>query len=187
GSRALSARSCPPGGAGCAPPAAGSRSVRIESGPSETSHVGFVELSLHYRMAHTMPSRNTPPDTMARRNDPGATLVTAWRTNSRVTAYLVEQLPAAVWEAAVPGAPRRTVRMIAGHMHNARCQWVKTLGSEHGIAVPAQVDRRTIGRRQLLTALTRSARGIEALLELGLAAGGRLPPSQGYVWRNLPL
>ncbi|HKB13212.1 MAG TPA: DinB family protein [Vicinamibacterales bacterium] len=124
---------------------------------------------------------------MARRNDPGATLVTAWRTNSRVTAYLVEQLPAAVWEAAVPGAPRRTVRMIAGHMHNARCQWVKTLGSEHGIAVPAQVDRRTIGRRQLLTALTRSARGIEALLELGLAAGGQLPPSQGYVWRNLPL
>jgi len=28
---------------------------------------------------------------------------------------------------------------------------------------------------------------MEALLELGFAAGGTLPPSKGYVWRNLPL
>ena len=32
-----------------------------------------------------------------------------------------------------------------------------------------------------------AARGIEALLELGLAAGGHVPPSKAYVWRNLPL
>ena len=37
------------------------------------------------------------------------------------------------------------------------------------------------------SALKRSSRGIEALLELGLAAGGDVPPSKGYVWRNLPL
>ena len=40
---------------------------------------------------------------------------------------------------------------------------------------------------QLLAALKRSARGIEALLELGLAAGSEIPPSRRYVWRNLPL
>ena len=28
---------------------------------------------------------------------------------------------------------------------------------------------------------------MEELLELGFAAGGVLPPSKGYVWRNLPL
>ena len=28
---------------------------------------------------------------------------------------------------------------------------------------------------------------MEALLELGFTAGGVLPPSKGYVWRNLPL
>jgi hypothetical protein len=65
------------------------------------------------------------------------TLIDSWRTNSRVTAYLVEHLPAALWGAGVPGAPRRTIRMIAGHIHNARCTWIKTLGQEHGIGVPA--------------------------------------------------
>jgi uncharacterized damage-inducible protein DinB len=41
--------------------------------------------------------------------------------------------------------------------------------------------------RQLVTALKRSSTGIEALLTLGLAADGRVPPSKGYVWRNLSL
>ena len=123
----------------------------------------------------------TPP------SDLGATLLSAWRTNNRVTAYLVEHLPTALWDVHVPGAPQRTVRMIAGHLHNARCMWLKTLGHEHGIAIPASVDRRTVTRRELLSALKRSGRGIEALLELGIAAGGRVPPSKAYVWRNLPL
>ena len=83
--------------------------------------------------------------------------------------------------------PRRTVRMLAAHLHNTRCSWVRTLGREHGVVIPASVDRRTIARRELLAALKRSSRGIEALLELGLAAGGVVPPSKGYVWRNLPL
>ena len=116
-----------------------------------------------------------------------ATILVAWRTNSRVTAYLVERVPAALWDVPVPGAPRRTVRMIAGHLHNARCMWLKTLGREHGIAVPASVDRHKVGRSELLSALRRSSKGIEALLELGIAAGGHVPPSKAYVWRNLPL
>jgi uncharacterized damage-inducible protein DinB len=119
--------------------------------------------------------------------DLSATLVTAWRTNSRVTSYLVEHLPDALWDVPVPGAPRRTVRMIAGHVHNVRCTWLKTLGHEHGIATPALVDRRKVPRRELLSALARSSKGIEALLELGIAEGGHVPPSKAYVWRNLPL
>lgn len=125
--------------------------------------------------------------TMPSPSDLDATLLGAWRTNSRVTAYLVERIPGDVWDAPIPGAPRRTVRMIAGHLHNARCMWLKTLGQEHGIAVPAGVDRRTVARRELLTALKQSSKGIEALLELGLSAGGHVPPSKAYVWRNLPL
>jgi len=65
--------------------------------------------------------------------------------------------------------------------------WIKTLGSEHGIATPASVDRRHVTRRELLSALKRSAKGMEALLELGIASAGRVPPSKRYVWRNLPL
>jgi DinB family protein len=64
---------------------------------------------------------------------------------------------------------------------------VKTLGREHGIATPARVDHRRVTPRQVTAALKRSGKGIESVLELGLAAGGRVPPSKGYVWRNLAL
>jgi uncharacterized damage-inducible protein DinB len=124
---------------------------------------------------------------MALMTDLGPSLSAAWRTNSRVTAYLLEHLPTEIWDAPIPASPRRTVRMIAGHLHNARCMWIKTLGAEHGIAVPASVDRRHVARRRLLSALDRSSRGIEGLLELGIAAGGQVPPSKAYAWRNLPL
>jgi uncharacterized damage-inducible protein DinB len=124
---------------------------------------------------------------MTRPNDLGETVLAAWRTNSRITAYLVENLPAEIWDSPVPGAPRRTVRMIAGHLHNARCMWLKTLGREHGIATPTSVNRHKVARQELLAALEQSSRGIEALLALGIAAGGHVPPSKGYIWRNLPL
>ena len=119
--------------------------------------------------------------------DPAAAVLAAWRTNSRVTAYLVEHLSPGLWDASLPGAPRRTVHMIAGHLHNVRCMWLKSLGREHGIEIPASVDRRKVARDELLSALARSSIGIEALLALGIAAGGHVPPSKAYAWRNLPL
>jgi uncharacterized damage-inducible protein DinB len=114
-------------------------------------------------------------------------LLAAWNTNSRVTALLIGHLSAPLWRATIPGIPTRTVRSVAAHLHNARCSWVKTLGGEHGIAVPTRVDQRTVTPRQLVPALKRSGRGIAALLELGNRHGGRVPPSKAYVWRNLAL
>src|SRR5213594_3416829 len=114
-------------------------------------------------------------------------LLDAWRTNNRVTVFLVEHLPHELWGARVPGAPRRTVRMIAGHIHNARCMWIKTLGKEHGIDVPEPVDRRRVGPKQLVPALNRSSRGMVSLLTLGCDHDGIIPASSAYVWRNLPL
>ena len=114
-------------------------------------------------------------------------IVTTWRTNNRVTVFLVEHLPPGLWAATVPGAPRRTIRMIAGHMHNSRCMWIKTLGEELGVKVPRAVDRRRVGRRELVPALQRSSRGILHLLTLGCDRGGRIPTASTYRWRNLPL
>ena len=114
-------------------------------------------------------------------------LLDAWRTNNRVTVFLFEHLTTELWKASVPGAPRRTVRMIAGHIHNARCMWIKTLGSEHGIAVPRAVNRHKVERKELITALGRSSRGIISLLTLGFDRGGTIPVSAAYIWRNLPL
>jgi uncharacterized damage-inducible protein DinB len=120
-------------------------------------------------------------------SDLETSLLAAWKTNSRVTEYLIEHIPAHLWSATVPGSPRRTVRSIGAHLHNSRCGWIRTLGGEFGIAVPQRVDKRTVTRRQLVAALKRSSRGITALLRLGCRQGGHIPPSRAYVWRNLPL
>jgi uncharacterized damage-inducible protein DinB len=114
-------------------------------------------------------------------------IVTAWRTNSRVMLYFVENLPPELWAASVPGAPRRTIRMIAGHIHNARCMWINTLAAPHGQAVPPSVNRHRVGARQLLPALRRSGDGIAHLLQLGCDHGGTIPATRSYRWRNLPL
>src|SRR5258708_14100771 len=115
------------------------------------------------------------------------TLLDAWKTNNRVTVFLVENLPDELWHATVPGAPRRTVRMIAGHLHNARCAWIKTLGKEFGIAVPRSVNRHKIEPKELMPALGQSSRGIINCLILGCERGGTIPASKAYICRNLPL
>src|SRR5262245_27654298 len=109
----------------------------------------------------------------------GVTLVAAWTTNKRVTIELIERLPAELWVVAVPGVPRRPIRAIAAQVHKARWSWVKTLGREDGITTPLRVDPHRVTPRQLAAALKRSGAGIQALLELGLAAGGHVPPSKG--------
>lgn len=102
-------------------------------------------------------------------------LLATWETSNRVTAFLIENIPDEVWHHALPGAPRRTVQMIGGHLHNCRCMWIKMLGQKHGLAVPRNVNRHRVSRAQLGQALDRSSRGMLRLLEFGLANGGRLP------------
>ena len=119
--------------------------------------------------------------------DLASSILTAWQTNNRVTTELILSVPAALWNLPVADRPQRMVRTVAAHLHNARCGWVRTLGQEHGVPTPARVDYRRVTPRQLATALKRSGQGIENILKLGLASNGRVPPSKGYVWRNLAL
>lgn len=110
-------------------------------------------------------------------------LIAAWRMNNRATAYLVEHLPRSVWSRQVPGIPRLTVGMVAAHIHNSRCRWIKGLGARHGVRVPRLVDRRRVGPAELVKALARSSEGMVELIELGIANGGRVPRA---TWQNFP-
>ena len=114
-------------------------------------------------------------------------ILKAWSTNSKTTIFLIERLPDVLWIAAIPGSPRRTIRMLAGHIHNSRCMWIRTLGRPHGIALPKAVDRRRVSRSRLIPALKRSGEAIAKLLAFGLANDGQIPPTRAYAWRNLPL
>jgi uncharacterized damage-inducible protein DinB len=120
-------------------------------------------------------------------NELRISILDAWRTSNRVTTYLIEQLTPGVLAAPIPGAPRRTIRMIAGHLHNSRRAWIKTLGHALKIPVPAGVDRHKVSQRDLVAALQRSSKGMLALLTAGCDRGGAIPPASTYVWRNLPL
>lgn len=114
-------------------------------------------------------------------------ILPAWRTNARITEELVRALPTRTLRAPIPGSPRRTVGMLAAHLHNARCMWLRTLGQPLGIQVPALVDRRRCSKRELVQALRRSAVQMEALLRAGCDRGGQVPPTPKYAWRNLAL
>lgn len=111
----------------------------------------------------------------------------AWRTNNRVTCLLVENMPAAIWSKKLPGEQRRTVRALCAHLHNIRCRWLKTLGTEHGLKAPELCDAARVTPSALLRQLGRSSTSMEALLTLGLTSSGMIPPSKRYTWRNLPL
>jgi uncharacterized damage-inducible protein DinB len=111
-------------------------------------------------------------------------LLAAWRTNNRVTMELVRSLPRELFDARVPGATR-TIRAICAHLHSARCSWIKTLGSEHGVKAPDRVDHRHATQAQIAAALKKSGKAMEQLF--ALERNGELPPSRRYVWRNLSL
>jgi uncharacterized damage-inducible protein DinB len=118
------------------------------------------------------------------KNDEAAReLIAAWRTNNRVTTYLIENLPAELWSQTIPGSPRRTVRTLAAHIHNTRCMWIKMIGAAHGVAVPKTVNARVVRPSELTRALARSSEGIIALIRLGIARGGTIPAA---AWQNFP-
>jgi uncharacterized damage-inducible protein DinB len=102
----------------------------------------------------------------------------------RVTEFLVENLRGGLWTSKIPGMPQRTTRMIAGHIHNARCMWITMIGAPYGVGAPKRVDRRRVTRTELLRALKRSNRGILALLQAGLDSGGKLTMNIPYA--NIP-
>jgi uncharacterized damage-inducible protein DinB len=80
--------------------------------------------------------------------------------------------------------PQRTVRMVAGHIHNARCMWIKMLRTPYAVKAPKSVDRRRVTQAGLLKALQRSNKGIVQLLKASLERGGELEMNVPY--GNIP-
>jgi uncharacterized damage-inducible protein DinB len=113
-----------------------------------------------------MPTRVTTPDDST---------LDAWRINSRVTTFLVQNLPSAIWASSLPGSPRRTVRGIAAHLHNSRCSWMRSLAVGTTVTIPDRVDPFVVTRRDLLTALNASGSAILLMLRAGQENGGRFP------------
>ena len=116
-------------------------------------------------------------------NDLPDLILHTWQTNNRVTESFIEHLPQKVWRMKIPGSPRKSVQMLAGHIHNSRCMWIKMIGRTYGIKPPANVERRTVTRRELLRALKKSNAGMVELLKRGLGEEGKL--RMNMPWANI--
>ncbi len=92
-------------------------------------------------------------------------IIKTWKTGNRVTSYLIEHIPDDIWSESVPGYRQKTVQMIAGHLHNARCMWLKNTGKKAGVTVPEHVDRYSVTKKEILNALEISSAEIISLLE----------------------
>lgn len=110
-----------------------------------------------------------------------------WRINDRTTAFLVEGLPEELWPMALPGAPKRTIRSVAVHLHNARRLWISSLGKGSGLGLPEALDRSAAARGDTVAALARSGEQILRLLRVGLENGGDFPGvSSGFFYGAMP-
>src|ERR1700746_75297 len=91
-------------------------------------------------------------------------LLETWQTSNRVTEFFFEQLPDQLWSMKISGTSQKTIRMLAGHLHNSRCMWIKMIGRQFGIRPPKSVDRRKVTRIALLRALKKSNKSMIDLL-----------------------
>lgn len=114
-------------------------------------------------------------------------VLNAWRINAQTTIFLIERLPSDLWPRALPGAPRRTVRSIAVHLHNCRCLWMNSLAKHSGAAIPRRVARANATQSEVLEALPLSADAISSLLRVALESDGRFPGvSTPFIYGAMP-
>lgn len=111
-------------------------------------------------------------------------ILNAWKTINRTTVFLIEHIPLDLWNEKVPGPPQRTIGMIARHIHNTRCMWIKMIGKGQTIEVPIRVDPRYADREEVIGALGRSSHAMLKLLRACIDNGGKLPTTPA--WLNFP-
>jgi uncharacterized damage-inducible protein DinB len=99
-------------------------------------------------------------------------LLNAFNTNNRINQYLIDNLPAAAWNAPVPGGKGRTIRAIVAHMHNVRVMWLKVANKDGQI--PEPLNRATATPKQALHAMEKSRHALSVVISGALEGNGRI-------------
>ena len=111
-------------------------------------------------------------------------ILNTWKTTNRITIFLIEHIPEDLWNEKVPRASKRTIGMIASHIHNTRCMWIKMIAKGLTIKMPVRVDPRHADRREVIRSLNQSSQIMLKLLKACFVNGGRLPTRPP--WLNFP-
>jgi uncharacterized damage-inducible protein DinB len=104
--------------------------------------------------------------------DLGQAVVSTLATSERITQFLLESLPDAVWRAEPPEGAGRTVAAIVAHIHNVRLMWLKVAAK--GTKIPAQLDKLKVTRDQARKGLAASHAAIEKLVRGALEGDGKV-------------
>jgi len=109
-------------------------------------------------------------------------LLNALDTNSRISLYLIDNLPPAAWRAKLPDGKGRTIAAIVAHMHNVRVMWLKAAKADD---IPDQLDRATVSAAQAARGLESSRDALHKLCSRALETDGRIkgfrPDVAGFV------
>jgi uncharacterized damage-inducible protein DinB len=108
----------------------------------------------------------------------------AWKTTNQTTTFLIEHIPSDLWNEKDPGLSKRTIGMIASHIHNTRCIWIKMIGKGQNIKIPVRVNPRYANRKEVIRALGRSNQSMLKLLKGIIDNRGKLPTKPA--WLNFP-
>jgi len=121
---------------------------------------------------------------MQKKIDLAEALLETWKTTSQVTVYLVKNIPPELWNNGIPGYPRKTIGMLAIHLHNARCMWVKSIEKEKLGKGLTRINPNTGTRKQVMIALNLSSKAMLNVLGHCIDKGGQLPSKPA--WLNFP-
>ena len=101
-------------------------------------------------------------------------LLETFAINERANQKLIESLSDSVWRATPPGGKGRSIAGIATHIHNVRLMWLAA--ADKSAKLGAKLDDEKVSRKEVMEALSGSAKLVDKLLEKGLHDPvGRVP------------
>jgi len=121
---------------------------------------------------------------MQKKIDLTEALLKTWQVTHQVSVYLIKNIPPDLWNKRIPGYSRKTIGMLAIHLHNARCMWIKSIGKEKLKETPARIVSQQGTRKEVLIALNQSNAAMLNLLSMCIDNGGLLPSKPP--WLNFP-
>jgi len=121
---------------------------------------------------------------MQKKIDLTEALLNVWETTNQVSLFLIKNLPAELWCERIPGYRRKTIGMLAIHLHNTRCMWIKTIAKQKFTNGLARIDSPTATQKEVIAALKQSHEAMRNLLADCIHMGGRLPSKPA--WLNFP-
>ena len=101
-------------------------------------------------------------------------ILDTWRIHNRINLYLLDAIAPEALQGTPTGTKGRSVGEAFAHMHNTRLMWLEAAAPDLMPGLSKLEKAQAADREVLRQSLTASGEAIEALLQRGMAAGGKI-------------